>query len=82
MSNKQVFSPAWNLIKQDLKKLLKGLIISVIGVVSAFLLQAIDMIDFSQYGQHGPMIALGVGFLFSNIANTLNKWIKSTTYLK
>jgi hypothetical protein len=80
--NKQVFSPAWELVKQDSKKLIKGLIISVVGAVAAYLGQVSGLIDYNAYGQSGPFIALAVGVLCSNIANTLNKWISSTTYIK
>lgn len=78
--NNQVISEKWNLIKQDWKKILKGFIISLIGATAAYLSQVAGLIDYSNYGQYGPFVALGVGIICSNIANALNKFIGSTNY--
>ena len=56
--NNQVFSKAWGLIKQDLIKVGKGLILAILGALVAFIGQVSGLIDYSQYGQYGPFVAL------------------------
>ncbi len=80
--NKQVFSKAGELIKQDFKKIGKGFIIAITGAAIAFLGDASGLIDYSQYGQYGPMVALAVGSLCSSLVNLLRKYVMSNVYLK
>lgn len=80
--NKQVFSEAWTLIKQDLYKIWKGFLIATGGAVLAFLPQVSGIIDYTQYDQFGPFLALGVGALCSSLINVIQKWMSNTTYIK
>ena len=73
-------SKKWSLIKQDWKKIGKGLLISLGGLVCAYLANISGLINFSLYGNMGPAIAIGVSFIASNLINIIQKWIGTTVY--
>ena len=80
--NNQVFSKAWELIKQDLKKVRKGALIAIGGAIVAFLADLSGMIDYSQYGEAAPWVALAVSSLSSSLINLIKKWIGTSVYVK
>lgn len=80
--NNQVFSKAWSLIKQDLKKVGKGFLIAVSGAVVAFLGDVSGIIDYSQYGVYAPYVALAVGSICSSLINLIRKYVSGTVYVK
>lgn len=80
--NKQIFSKAWGLIKQDLIKVGKGLLIAIAGAVVAFLGDVSGLIDYSQYGVYAPYVALAVGSICSSLINLIRKYVSATVYVK
>lgn len=73
-------SNRWSLIAMDWKKIWKGFLISLGGLVCAYLANLSGLVDFSKYGDIGPVVAIGVSFVASNLINVINKWIGKTTY--
>jgi len=80
--NNQIFSKHWELIKQDAKKVGKGFLIALGGAVVAFLADMSGMIDYSQYGEASPWVALAVSSLSSSLINLIKKWIGTSVYVK
>lgn len=72
---KQVFSPNWTLIKQDLKKLGIGAGIAVLGALATYLQETIPGIDFGVYT--GIVVAAN-----SVLVNAIRKFIMSSVYTK
>jgi len=72
--NKQVFSPNWTIIKQDLKKVAIGAGIALLGALATYLEGSIPNIDF---GQWTPII---VAFN-SVLVNIIRKFVVSTVYV-
>ena len=75
-----IFSKKWELIKQDWKKIGKGFLISLGGLVCAYLANLSGLINFSLYGNMGPVIAIAVSFFASNLINIIQKWINVNEY--
>lgn len=73
--NKQVFSPNWALIKQDLKSLAIGAGITLLGVLATYLEDNIPGIDF---GTYSPIVVA----INSILVNTIRKFVSSSIYVK
>ena len=73
-------SKKFSLIKADWKKIWKGFLISLGGLVIAYLSSISGLIDFSHYGNLAPFIAIAVSFVASNLINIIQKWINASTY--
>jgi len=72
---KQVFSPNWALIKQDIKSLAIGLGIALLGALATYLQENIPNVDFGSY----TVIVVAVN---SAIVNAIRKFITSSVYVK
>jgi tartrate dehydratase beta subunit/fumarate hydratase class I family protein len=77
-----ITSPKWDLIKQDLVKIGKGALIALGGAAVVYLSQVSGMIDYSNFGIWGAIVAALVTSFSSVLINVLNKWINSSTYTK
>jgi hypothetical protein len=77
---KTIVSEKGDLIKQDLIKVGKGFLIALAGATVAFLSDLTGVIDFSQYGEFSPIIALVVGSFCSALVNLIKKWIEESNY--
>ncbi len=80
--NNTIISQKWQLVKQDIKKVGKGLLIALAGSACAFLGDASGLIDYQQYGTMGPVIALAISSVCSTLVNMISKWISFNTYSK
>ena len=82
-TTKTIFSQKWNLIKPDLIKVGKGLLIALSGAAAAYLETIAGQIDFVK--TFGPSIAPFAAMIFaalnSAIINALRKYATSTTYI-
>jgi len=72
---KNIFSPNWTLIKQDLKKLAIGAGIALLGALATYLADTIPGLDF---GQYTPIVVA----VNSIIVNAIRKFIVSSVYVK
>lgn len=72
---KQVFSPNWTLLKQDLKKLAIGAGIALLGALATYLQDTIPSVDF---GAYTPIVVA----VNSIIVNAIRKFVTSTVYVK
>jgi len=72
---KNIFSPNWTLIKQDLKKLSIGAGIALLGALATYLQDTIPGLDF---GQYTPIVVA----VNSIIVNAIRKFIVSSVYVK
>jgi hypothetical protein len=72
---KQIFSPNWTLIKQDLKKLAIGLGITLLGALATYLEDTIPGLNFGAY----TAIVVAINSLFVNI---IRKFVMSSVYVK
>jgi len=72
---KNIFSPNWTLIKQDLKKLGIGAGIALLGALATYLQDTIPGLDF---GQYTPIVVA----VNSIIVNAIRKFIVSSVYVK
>lgn len=70
-------SKAWKLVKEDLIKVGIGLLLALGGALVAFLGDLSNVIDYSKYGEFGPVIALAVASISSSLINLIRKWMKS-----
>jgi len=75
MTIKTIISDNWNLVKQDVYKILKGAMIAAVGAFCTFILSNVGSIDF---GVYTPFISGAISVLF----NTILKLVSTTTYIK
>jgi len=73
--NKNIFSPNWKLIKQDLKKLAIGAGVALLGALATYLQDTIPGLDF---GQYTPVVVA----INSILVNAIRKFIVSSVYVK
>ena len=79
----QIYSPVWELVKADLKKVGVGLLVALGGALATFLTDVTGLIDFSHYGPTwGPIIMLAFSSLSSSFVNLIRKWLSTTVYTK
>ena len=73
--NKNIFSPNWKLIKQDLKRLAIGAGVALLGALATYLQDTIPGLDF---GQYTPVVVA----VNSILVNAIRKFIVSSVYVK
>ena len=73
--NKNIFSPNWTLIKQDLKKLAIGAGVALLGALATYLQDSIPNLDF---GQYTPVVVA----INSILVNAIRKFVVTSVYVK
>lgn len=76
----KVTSKNYELVKQDIIKVGKGFLLALAGAMIAFLTDLTGIIDFSQYGEMSPYLALAVGSVCSALVNMIRKYIEQNKY--
>jgi hypothetical protein len=73
--NKELFSPNWTLIKQDLKRIAIGAGIALLGALATYLEQEIPGFDF---GAYTPIVVA----VNSILINAIRKFVMTSVYVK
>lgn len=73
-----MYSPKGKITKEDVKSIVRGLFITLIGAGLAYLLPLIESIDWAQFGKYAPLATV-VGALATNM---IRKYLSGTMYTK
>jgi hypothetical protein len=73
-------SEKFTIIKEDLIKVGKGLLIALSGSAIVFLSSVSNVIDWSRFGSNSQLYMLIATAISSSIVNLIRKWVGTTEY--